>query len=281
MNHLHGSCALVTGASRGIGPHIARALARAGANVALTARDAPALEALAVELRTLGVKSVAVPVDLAHAGEREALVERATAELGSIDVLVNNAGVEYGGEFAALPADDIATMVELNMTAPIHLARLVLPGMLERRRGHIVTIASLGGKKGAPYDAVYSATKAGLIEWTGAVRGEVHGSGVSLSAVCPGFVTGEGMFAKFGIPPPRTVGSCTPQDVARAVVRAIQEDVPELIVNSVPVRPLLALHALSPRLGLWLTDRIGITEFQRKKVGAGPHRTIGSEEAGR
>jgi short-subunit dehydrogenase len=139
--------------------------------------------------------------------------------------------------------------------------------MLARRRGHVVNVASFGGKKGAPFEAVYSATKAGLIEWTSALRSELESTGVCFSAICPGYVTGEGMFAKFGVSAPRTIGSCTPEQVAAAVVDAIRRDRPEVIVNSMPVRPLLALNALSPRLGLWLLEAMGITAFQRRKVG--------------
>jgi short-subunit dehydrogenase len=258
----------VTGASRGIGPHIVRALAARGVHLALAARSADLLETVAAEARARGVRAVPCPADLTRPEDRQRAVERTAAALGPIAVLVNNAGIETAGAFAALTADDIAVTVETNLTAPLHLARLVLPGMLARRRGHIVNVASLGGKQGAPYDAVYCGTKAGLVEWTAALRAELRGTGVSVSAVCPGYVTGVGMFARFGVPAPRAIGSCAPEAVAAAVVRAVTRDQPEVIVNSMPVRGLLALDALSPRLGLWLVERLGVTAFQRRKVGA-------------
>ena len=275
MDDLRNAVALVTGASRGIGTHVARALAREGVHLALAARDGAALEEVAASLRATGVRAVALAADLGRTEDRVALVQRAEAALGSIEILVNGAGVESEGPFATLDARTIAATVEVNLTAPMHLARVVVPGMLQRRRGHVVNLASLGGKKGAPYDAVYCGTKAGMIEWTAALRSELAGTGVSLSAICPGFVTGEGMFAKFGIAPPLLLGSCTPEQVAAAVVRAIRRDVPEIIVNSVPVRPLLALGALSPRAGLWILNRMGIVAFQRRKVGAAPARPGG------
>ncbi|HEX9053090.1 MAG TPA: SDR family NAD(P)-dependent oxidoreductase [Anaeromyxobacter sp.] len=275
MDHLRGSVALVTGASRGIGPYVVRALAREGAHLALAGRDVAALEQVAAAARAAGVRAVPLGADLRRADDRAALVPRAEAALGPLDVLVNGAGIESEGAFTTLEPGVIAETVEVNFTAPVHLARLALPGMVARGRGHVVNMASLGGKKGAPYDALYCGTKAGLVEWTAGLRAELAGTGVSLSAVCPGFVTGVGMFARFGVAPPRAIGSCTPDQVAAAVVRAIRRDVPEIIVNSVPVRPLLALAALFPRAGNWLLARTGIVEFQRRKVAAAPARPGG------
>jgi short-subunit dehydrogenase len=260
--------ALLTGASRGIGSHVARALAREGVDLVLVARSLPALEPVTAEVRALGVRAVPLAADVGVAGSCATLLARAEAALGPVDLLVNNAGLETEGAFLSLGPEAILETVAVNLVGPLLLARQALPGMLARRRGHVVNLASLGGKKGAAYDAVYCATKAALIEWTGAMRLELHGTGVSLSAICPGYVTGEGMFAKFGVPPPRTVGSCTPEEVAAAVVDAVQRDRPEVIVNSIPMRPLLALNTLSPRTGAWITRILGVTAFQRKKVGA-------------
>jgi short-subunit dehydrogenase len=266
MIQLRGGIALVTGGSRGLGPYIARALAREGMDVVLTARDAAGLEQVAASVRALGVRATTVPADLASAADRERLAREAEA-VGAIDVLVNNAGVEAEGPFTALDAATIARTVEVNVTAPIHLARLLLPGMVARRQGHLVHLASLAGKKGAPYDAVYSGTKAALVEWSSGLRPELRGTGVGSSVICPGYVTGEGMFARFGMRPPPLLGSCTPEQVAQAVVRAIRKDEPEIIVNSRPVRPLLSLYQLFPSLGERLLGWLGVTEFQRRKVG--------------
>jgi short-subunit dehydrogenase len=256
----------VTGASRGIGPHIARALARSGVRLAVTARDAGTLKGLVAEL---GAHAIGLSADLRSARDREHLVGEARNALGRIDILVNNAGIDSSGAFATLAPESIAGTVETNLTAPMHLTRLVLPEMLERRAGHVVNVASLAGKKAVPYEAVYGGTKAGLIEWTSALRIELHGSGVSLSAICPGYVTGEGMFARWGIAPPPLFGSCTPAAVARAVVRAIELNRAEIVVNSVAVRPWLAFYALAPGLAGALVDLVGLTGFQRRKVGAG------------
>ena len=267
MKSLAGCVALVTGGSRGIGPHIARALARQGAHVAVAARSVEALERVAASLVELGVRAVALETDVASVAERERLPERTMEALGPVDVLVNNAAIQSEGAFLLQDVGTVARTVAINLTAPIHLTGLVLPGMVERGRGHVVNIASLAGKKAVAYEAVYGGTKAGLIEWTSALRAELVGTGVSLSAVCPGYVTGEGMFARFGLAPPALIGSCTPEQVARAVVRSIQRDRAEVIVNSRPVRPLLALYALFPGLATRLLAAMGITDFQRRKVG--------------
>jgi short-subunit dehydrogenase len=259
--------ALVTGASRGIGPHIARALAREGAALALLARRAGDLEQVAAALRETGARVLALPADVTAGDARRAALARLEAELGPLDVLVNNAGVESEGPFADLDADTIARTIRLNVEAPIQLTREVLPGMLARGRGHVVQIASLAGRKGPPYDALYSGTKAAIIEWTNALRIELRGTGVGLSSVLPSYVTGEGMFARFGVKPPALVGSCTPQQVAAAVVRAIRRDKAEIIVNSLPVRPFLALYALAPGVFDWLLTATGITARQREKIG--------------
>lgn len=269
MNDLRGSIALLTGASRGIGPHIARALAKEGVHLALAARSGPELEAVASEMRSLGVRAIALTADVGRPDACVQLAASAAAGLGPVDLLVNNAGIETVGPFVSLGADEVLATVATNLSGPLLLAREVLPGMIARRGGHVVNVASIAGKKGAPFEAVYCATKAGLVEWTGAMRLELAGTGVSLSAVCPGLVTGEGMFARFGQAPPRALGSCTPQEVASAVVDAIRRDQPEVIVNSHPLRPLLALAALSPRVGERILHLLGIPEFQRKKAGGG------------
>lgn len=267
MRRLRGANALVTGGSRGIGPHIARALAREGVNVAISARSAERLAEVATSLAIHGVGLAALPADLTIAHERGSLIDRAVDALGPIDILVNNAAVDSAGAFLALDGERVSAIVELNVVAPIELTRLVLPGMLARRRGHVVNLSSLAGKQGVPYDAVYSGTKAALVAWTHALGAEFRGAGVGFSVVCPGFVRGEGMFARFGVEAPTIPGATTPDRVACAVLRAIRRDLAEVIVNPVPVRPLLALGATVPNHVTRLLDLLGVTAFQRRKVG--------------
>lgn len=264
MKELRGRTALVTGASRGIGVVIARALAAEGCSLVLAARTADALARVRDELGSRGVKALAVPTDLTVPAERIALVERAQEELGPIDVLVNNAGVVQWTRFEHQSLEDMEWIFATNVLAPFHLARLVLPGMIERGRGHIVTVASLAGKKGVPYEATYGASKAAPIEWTGSLRMELEGSGVGVSVVCPVYVSGIGMFATHGIPAPRLAGSVSPERVAKAVVRAIRSDKQEILVRPSPTRPLLALDALSPGLGNRIIKLMRVPEVHRR-----------------
>jgi len=128
-------------------------------------------------------------------------------------------------------------------------------------------IAPIAAKSGAPYAATYSGTKAALAEWTRALRLELRGTGVRLSTIFPGYVRNVGMFAKFGMTPPLLVGSCAPSQVASAVLRSIERDRAEIIVNSRPLRYAFVMNELLPSAGDWLMRASGIAAFQRRKVG--------------
>ncbi|MBV9773716.1 MAG: SDR family NAD(P)-dependent oxidoreductase [Gemmatimonadetes bacterium] len=267
---LSGRCVLLTGGSRGIGPVIAEALARRGAHLALTARSEEGLHRTLDALRPHGVRTIAIPADLAHAAERERVVARVLDEFGRVDVLLNNAGLETEGAFVELPWERLAETIEVNLTAPVHLTHLLLPQMLTRSQGHVVHVSSLAGKAAIPYAAMYSGTKAALARWSDGLRREIGASGVRISTVFPGFVTEQGMFARSGMQPPRLLGSCTPAQVAAAVVEAIESGRSEVVVNSLPVRPVVALGELFPSFADWALRRLGVTELQRRKVGAPP-----------
>lgn len=262
MKNLRGRNAVVTGGSRGIGPYIARALAAEGVNIALAARSPDELSAVACELRGLGIRAVAIPTDVTDPTARQQLVERAELELGPIDILVNDAGILEITEFARQTEEAIARIVSVNLLAPLLLTRLFLPRMLARGRGHIVTIAAI--EKGVPYEATYSATKAGLVEWTSALRIELDGTGVNVSAICPGYVSGAGGFSRFGARVPRLIYPSPATDVATAVVRAIEHDALEIIVWRGPARLLLGLNTLSPTLGNGILKLMGVTALQRR-----------------
>ena len=268
MHDLAGCTAVLTGASRGIGAYIARALVKERVNLVLAARSAAKLEELAGEARARGVRALAVPTDVADRDALEALVVGAHREFGTIDILVNNAGIVQPLAYHKRQVEDIERMIRVNLTAPLLLTRLVLPGMLEQHRGHIVNMSSLAGKAGPPYDEPYAASKAGLIGFTESLRLEYRGTGVSASVLCPGFVEGAGMSEQLnegiGLVAPRLLGTVTAEAVAQAVIRAIKEDVPEIIVNSGPVRLLTTLAELSPSLGEWIVRRSGVAALFQK-----------------
>ena len=264
MKDLRGANAILTGGSRGIGPYIGRALAREGVNVALAARSTHALTQAAQVLTAFGVRACAIPTDLSDPAARVALLERAEFELGPIDILINNASIAQAVPFACQTFTQIVQMIETNLVAPLMLTRLIVPKLLQRGRGHVVTIGSLNGKKGAPFFATHSATKAALIEWTAALRNELHGTGVSASVVCPGLVSKAGWWATRKQLVPRLLGASPPERVAAAVVGAIRHDWLEVMVNRTPVRPALALNALAPQLMSALVRRLGYVEFVRR-----------------
>lgn len=267
MEQLQGMVVLLTGGSRGIGPIVAEALAKRGANIALAARSKSLLDAVATRLRAIGIKTLIMPIDLSQPSQRENLIADVISEFGKIDILVNNAGLETEGAYAELSWSSIQETIEVNLIAPMALTRLVLPEMLERKSGHIVNIASIAAKSGAPYAAVYSGTKAGLAEWARALRLELADTGVHFSTIFPGYVREVGMFARFGMKSPWIVGSCTPSRIAEAVVHAIEKGRLEKIINSRPLRYSFMLNELSPTIGDWLMRISGVVDFQRRKVG--------------
>ena len=264
---LKNSVVLLTGGSRGIGPVIAETLALRGANLALAARSSSGLHEVAQRLAPHRTKTCGFPVDLADAHQRECLVSDVLKTFGRIDVLINNAGLETEGAFTDLTWPAVRETIEVNLAAPIALTHLVLPAMLAKKAGHIVNIASIAAKTGAPYAAVYSGTKAGLAEWTRALRLELADSGVCCSTIFPGYVRDLGMFAKFGVRAPWIIGSCSPQQVAAAVVAAIEKRKAETIVNSRPLRYSFVINELSPAFGDWLMRVAGAVDFQRRKIG--------------
>jgi short-subunit dehydrogenase len=264
MKNLQGRVALVTGASGGLGTHIARRLAREGMNVAVSGRRADALEQVVAELRGLGVQAVAVPADLADLAQVDPLVEGVEKALGPIDVLVNNAGVESIGAFTSYTREELTSMVDVNLTAPLLLTHRLTPGMLQRGHGHVVFIASVAGKVGPAFNEPYAATKAGLVGLTQSLRAEYLEQPVGFSVICPGFIAGDGMYARMadeGHRSNRMMGETTTEKISGAVVRAIREDRAEIIESGAPIRPLLALAQLAPGLVERLAPRFGVTDL--------------------
>lgn len=266
MESLRGKNALLTGGSYGVGPHIARALVMEGVHVALVARSADKLTRAAESLAGLGARVVSIPADITRESDRDRIVKRTEEEFGQIDILVNNAGISQWVPFVSQEPKQIARIIETNLLAALYLTREVLPGMLRRRLGHIVSISSLGGKKGVPYEATFAASKAALIEWTSAVRMELEGSGVGVSVVCPVYVKTTGHFASYGLLPPWLAGSVNEGSVAAAVIRAIRRNRQEVLVRTLPTRPLLALNALSPAVGNLIIKWMGIRRLQKRLV---------------
>jgi short-subunit dehydrogenase len=219
----------------------------------LAARSVEALEQVAGEMRGLGVRAIAVPTDVSDEEQLKRLVERAMGEFGSIDVLVNNAGIEAFRRFEEIPPSDIRRTIDVNLTATLLLTRYVIPHMKLAGRGHIVNMSSVAGKQGPAFAAVYGASKAGMLAFSQSLRSEYHGTGISASAICPGFATDGGIYEELRQRTDRSVpwyvGGTTSEAVARAVVKAIKSNSADLIVNRPSLRGLFTLCSLFPRIG--------------------------------
>ncbi|TMD41259.1 MAG: SDR family NAD(P)-dependent oxidoreductase [Chloroflexi bacterium] len=244
--------ALITGTSRGIGPHIARAMAKAGYNLVLASRSGRELDALAEELTTSGAAAVAVPTDVTDPGALEHLVSVAEAAFGHVDVLVNNAGGDPQREFDQMSWSDNERIFRLNVLAPMELTHRLLPGMLDRRSGHVVSISSIAGRIGFPYTEAYAAAKDGLIGFTRVLRNDYRSRGVSASVIVLGAIRDAGQGQRtsdeLGLDMPR-YSTAPAEAVGAAVVRAIAKDRAEIVVMPGPGRVMKALMDLFPGLG--------------------------------
>jgi len=257
---LDGTVAVVTGGSRGVGPHIAAALAQRGARIALVARSQLELAAVAETLREKGSQVLAIGADVTSAADRRRVVETTEQVLGPIGVLVNNAGGDPQREFHHLTEEDIRAVLELNLTSAVILARLVLPGMLAREQGHIVNISSMAGRVSFPFTEAYAAAKDGLIGFTRVLRGDYRQHGVSASTLILGPVRDTGVGPRtadeVGIKAP-TFG-VTGAAVGQATVRAIRKDKAELALLPGPGRTARALLDRFPILGPAMNRATGV-----------------------
>lgn len=262
---------LVTGASGGIGSYICRELALRGVRLALVAYPGADLPELLAEVKVHAPNSIAFPADLQDPEERRKTVSRVARELGPVDILINNAGVEFTEVYHKLSEEQIQQVIRVNLEAAMIMTRLVLPSMIERKSGHVVSMASLAGKAGPAFQESYAATKAGLVAFTSSLRATYRNTGVSGSVIVPGFVEAgiyERLKNQSGCAAPALLGSSRPEKVARAVVKAIEKNLPEVIVNPLPVRPLFALTALFPTFGEWAVNMTGGHEFFRRVIEA-------------
>ena len=254
----------MTGAAGGIGSAVVRNLAANGMTVVATDLNQEALDTLIEGLP--GEGHVAITADLSSRKEAGALIPRVEEASGPIDLLVNNAGLEKSAVFHELDPNDFDEILKVNLRAPMILTHAVIPGMLERGRGHVVQMASTAGMAGAACLEPYAATKSGLIRFNESLRGTYRDTPLGFSAICPGFVEGGGMFTRMrarGNKPPATLGSTTIDAVADAVTEAVTEELPLVMSNSRPVRPLTVLTTLTPKLASRVLEMTGANKFFR------------------
>lgn len=259
---LHGSV-LITGATGGLGEALARAFAARGARMLLSGRR---VERLAVLAEQLGATTIAA--DLSDRDE----VSRLAAAAGNIDVLVANAALPASGHFLELSQSQIDVMLEVNLRSQIALARALVPGMVERGRGHLVFMSSLSGKAASPLSSLYNATKFALRGFALGLREDLHPLGVGVSVVLPGFIADAGMFADAGATLPRGVGTSTTDEVVRAVLHAIERDRAELMVAPLTMRIGAQIAAVAPGLA---------SQFERRNGAFGVARNVADGQVGK
>lgn len=250
---IRGSRILLTGASGGLGDAIARDLAGRGAQLVLTARS----EAVLVELaqQTGGEVEVA---DLADRND----IERPCGLLGDVDVLVANAGIGGYGSVSGTSVEQIDDVLDVNLRAPMVLATEFARQHIEQGRpGQVVMMGSLSGVVATTDSALYNATKFGLRGYTLAIRQDLAPHGIGVSLVAPGFIHTAGMFAENDIELPKIVRTKSPQDVARGVRKAIEDNPPEVFVSPPEMRAAATLGALAPGLSAAVQRRFGVSEL--------------------
>jgi uncharacterized protein len=241
--------ALITGASSGIGAALARRIARDGRNLVLAARRIDRLETLAGELRAAhGIDAQAISTDLTRPGAVPALIAELERRDLTVDWLVNNAGFGTNGRFDRLPVEGELEEIRLNVEVLVELTGRLLPGMVSRRRGAVINVASVGGFVSSPYMATYSATKAFVLSFTEAIATELRGTGVHALCVCPGFTHTEfherARMDISGLPVPGFAWM-TAEQVADQTVRAVGRG--PVLVNGVMNNAMVATLRLIPR----------------------------------
>lgn len=255
---LDGAHVLLTGATGGLGQAIARTLAARGASLTLTGRRADVLEPLAAETGGRVIVS-----DLSEPDAPARLLEAA----GEVDVLIANAGLPGSGKLNSFTPEQIDRALDVNLRAPMLLAHGLIEPMVARGSGHLLFMSSLSGRAAAPGSSVYSATKFGLRGFALALREDLAPKGVGVSVVLPGFIRDAGMFADSGAKLPPGVGTKRPQDVARAVVKAIEANRAELDVAPLPLRAGAVIASLIPGPAGAVQRRFGATaaaeQFER------------------
>ena len=241
--------ALITGASSGIGAEIARLLAQRGQGVTLVARRRDRLETLAGELsEAYEIRADVETCDLASASARGELIEAVEKRGLGVSILVNNAGFGSGGRFQDLDAETELEMVRTNVEAVVHLCSAFVPGMVKRRDGAILNVASVAAFQPVPRQATYGATKAFVLSFTDALTADLHGTGITATSLCPGPVPTEfGEVAAIDENLMSIPGvSVSPEDVARSGVEGLERG-KRVVVPGPATRATAMLSSMTPR----------------------------------
>ncbi|MED4461016.1 3-ketoacyl-ACP reductase [Metabacillus fastidiosus] len=234
---IKGKTALVTGAGKGIGKATAIALAKEGVNIGLLARTEADLRDVAVEIEQLGVKVAYATADVSSLEEVEKAVNHVTSQLGSFDILINNAGIGKFGGFLELDPEEWKKMIDVNLMGVYYVTRSVLPQLIEKNGGDIINISSTAGQKGAPVTSAYSASKFGLLGLTESLALEVRKHNIRVTALTPSTVATELAYKE-------NLTDGNPEKVMQP------EDLAELIVAQLKLHPRVFVKSA----GLWSTN---------------------------
>ena len=229
---LAGRVSIVTGASRGIGLAIARRLGEMGARVALCARNAENLDRAARDLRAAGIEASGLRTDVTRGDEIARLVSETQRTFGTVDILINNAGIGLFGAFHEQTEADWNAVLDANLKSVFLASRAVAPEMIRRKTGHIINISSLAGKSTFANGAIYCASKWGLLGLSGCMAEELRAHGIRVSAICPGTVATE-FSPHAGKDPSKML---QPDDVAHAVA-ALVTQAPGSFISELDIRP--------------------------------------------
>lgn len=216
-----GKTALVTGAGKGIGRATALVLAKEGVNVGMLARTEADLKEVAAEIEQLGVKAAYATADVSSLEEVEAAVQRVQEELGSFDILINNAGTGKFGSFLDLSPEEWKQMIDVNLLGVYYVTRTVLPQLIEKNGGDIINISSTAGQKGAPVTSAYSASKFGLLGLTESLALEVRKHNIRVTALTPSTVATE-LAYKENLTDGNPVKVMQPEDLAEYIVAQLK-----------------------------------------------------------
>jgi short-subunit dehydrogenase len=239
---------LITGASGGLGRAMARAFHAEGAKLVLTGRDANSLRESAD-----GTGARVVLADLSRPDE----VSRCLDEAGVVDVLIANAGLPGTGDILSFAPEQIDRALDVNLRAPMQMARRAAEAMAARGRGHIVFVSSISGKVAMTGSSIYAATKWGMRGFALCLREDLRERGVGVTTIFPGFIREAGMFHNSGVKLPRGAGTRSPDDVARAAVRAVRQNPAEIDVAAFDQRLGARLAGISPRFVASLARALG------------------------
>lgn len=255
MKNVTGKTVLITGASSGIGLETARAFARRGCRVALAARRKEKLTALAEELKAKGSEALVIACDIRDKTQAKNAVEEVLRTWGELHILINNAGISDFQSFDRQDIDRIEDVFKTNILGTVYTTHAALAHMREKGEGHIVNVSSIAGLMGIPWMAAYSSSKFALVGLTEALRRELHGSGVHLTAFCPGTVDTAMAAEPLKDKDLRNrIDPKTAKETAEQIVRAVQKNIPELVFGEVSSF-LLRIVKFFPRLADWAVHR--------------------------